>query len=1286
MTQASTNVSITASVADLYRQARQWEQAGRSNDAQECYRRIVGLRPDQHSAWHQLALLAHGQNQSKLAIQYLEAAVAIACDRGEYHRNLCEIYRRAGEVSKAIVAGKRACKLMPNDVHAHYNLAVACFDARDYSVAAKHYEKALSLDPQHVESWNNLGSTREKLGDDERAAEAYRQALRIDERHSAARCNLSRLTGCDVDDQKVYSQRSADDLHLEGIALYRQGRLDEALVCYDRALALRSDFPAALNSRGFLLQDLNRLDEARACFERAVTLDPGFSMARLNLGMLQLKIGEWEAGWENYEARWTGSAEATLGTFKRIECPLPHWDGQGDTRTLRLLIVPEQGFGDCFQFVRYLPLALQRFSQVGLLCSAPMQRLIEWTWGESVTTLAHVPADFSQWDVQCLLMSLPRAFGTRPDSIPATVPYLRVTPTALAYWRERLEAVAPGRLRVGLAWTGRSVHQANARRSVPLEQLRPLFNDSRVSWFSLQKWSPEDMPPQPPVGTHWVDWTSELDFADTAALISNLDLVISIDSVMVHLAGALNQPVWMLNRFDGEWRWFHRRTDSPWYPSLQIFNQPQRGDWTSVIRVVQQELACLQPRSTPPAARASRTQVPTETLTTTAALEHVLQSEPDNAEVLHQLGIVHWNSGARREAMHFLEQAVAIADTQALFHCNLGEMKRQSGDIDAAIRHGSRAVELKPSHAIAHGNLGIAYFDARNYDAAERCQQQALQLDPTLLMALNNLGSIARERKDLAQAQSWYRKALDVQPDFIESMSNLAAVLLEQDDIEEAEQLSLRALSINPQCAGALCNLGLARLKQQRIDEAQQLIERSLKLRPGYPEALLGLAIARRDAHRIDEAVELLEQCLQGDPDNAAHWCVLASVYTENSQTEQAAQCFHKALALEPDSTEALNGLGHLRMEEGQLEDAQQLFQRALEIDPKNLPARFQMTQARKATVDDPNVAALEALLDHASELKTEQLISLHYALGKSHDDLKNWDCAFPHYLEGARLKRAKLSYDVEQDAALTQRIIALTSQERLASLSGAGVPSTLPVFVLGMPRSGTTLTEQIIASHPDVYGAGELRDLMQALNGATAATNAHFPETIAQLDASKLHAWGAHYLERLHARAPNAERITDKMPANFQILGLIPLALPGARIVHVKRNPVDTCVSCFTRLFNRHQDATYDLYELGRHYANYARLMLHWRSVMPAHSFLDVQYEDIVGDIEGQARRLIHWIGLPWHDACLDFHKTQRQVRTASIAQVRQPIYTHSVERWRHYGKYLGPLFEGLGEFAPQR
>ncbi|MCR4299784.1 MAG: sulfotransferase, partial [Gallionella sp.] len=284
---------------------------------------------------------------------------------------------------------------------------------------------------------------------------------------------------------------------------------------------------------------------------------------------------------------------------------------------------------------------------------------------------------------------------------------------------------------------------------------------------------------------------------------------------------------------------------------------------------------------------------------------------------------------------------------------------------------------------------------------------------------------------------------------------------------------------------------------------------------------------------------------------------------------------------------------------------------------------------------------------------------------------------AFPHFLEGNKLKRATLDYDPDETARRIDSIMRNFDMATMDRLRG-GDPSHLPVFILGMPRSGTTLVEQIISSYPGVHGAGELSDLEAIMRRNVAG--AAFPDNLPSLDQARLAAWGADYVAGLQRRAPDARRITDKMPANFFAVGLIHLMLPNAKIIHVKRDPVDTCLSCFFQLFRNGQEFTYDLAELGRYYADYARLMEHWRKVLPEGAFLDVRYEDIVADQEAQSRRLVGYCGLEWNDACLDFDKNRRAVRTASMTQVRQPIYRSSVERWRNYEKFLGPLFDTLG------
>ena len=309
--------------------------------------------------------------------------------------------------------------------------------------------------------------------------------------------------------------------------------------------------------------------------------------------------------------------------------------------------------------------------------------------------------------------------------------------------------------------------------------------------------------------------------------------------------------------------------------------------------------------------------------------------------------------------------------------------------------------------------------------------------------------------------------------------------------------------------------------------------------------------------------------------------------------------------------------------------------------------------------------------------------IDLQFALGKAYEDLKQHERSFRHLLAGNKLKRAQIHYDEAEAMGYTQRIRAIFDAALCRAKAGGGEPAPTPVFIVGMPRSGTTLIEQIIASHPKAVGAGELFDfdnIVQSLTGLNGGALS-FPEVVATMSGEQLRQVGARYLAAVRALAPTAERVADKMPWKLHFPGLIHLALPNARIIHARRDPVDTCLSCFSILFEGAGNPfTYDLGELSRFYRAYDFLMAHWRAVLPPGLMLEVRYEEVVGELEKQARSIIAHCGLEWDDSCLAFHATRRPVRTSSVAQVRKPIYHSSVGRWRPYRDQLRPLFEELG------
>lgn len=585
-------------------------------------------------------------------------------------------------------------------------------------------------------------------------------------------------------------------------------------------------------------------------------------------------------------------------------------------------------------------------------------------------------------------------------------------------------------------------------------------------------------------------------------------------------------------------------------------------------------------------------------------------------------------------------------------------------------------------------NLLVALFNAGRLSEAETLARQMSIRYPTQGLVWKILGTcLLMQGKDGSVA---LRKAAQLLPGDAELRNQLGIVLTAQQRYGEAEISFKQALGIDPSYVEACYNLSLAYLAQSRLQEADQVLRFAVDTEPAYPMAHYGLGLVLKAQGRLPEAESSLQRAVDIRPDFAGGYYCLAYLCMEQGRSSEAVSGFLRAVEIEPGYVDAYIKLGECYAEQGRFPEAEASYRRALEISPGNIDARFDLALLEAAGSADENLAALieveQAVLNHKKAITGNEAIKLNFALGRAYDHRGDHEQAFAHFLEGCLLKRAMFDYDPGETTARIAGIMRIFDRESIVRLGNGGNPSALPVFVLGMPRSGTTLVEQIISSHPAVYGAGELPDLMEIATGATAETELLFPGGVQPLNPDRLVAMGNQYLANLQRRAPEAQRIIDKMPANFLAVGLIHLMLPNAKIIHINRNPVDTCLSCFTTVFGHGQHHTYDLTELGRYYADYARLMEHWREVLPEGAFLDVQYEDIVADQETQARRIIGYCGLEWDEACLDFHKNKRIVRTASMAQVRRPIYQSSVGRWPRYEKFLEPLLDALGEVALPR
>jgi len=472
-----------------------------------------------------------------------------------------------------------------------------------------------------------------------------------------------------------------------------------------------------------------------------------------------------------------------------------------------------------------------------------------------------------------------------------------------------------------------------------------------------------------------------------------------------------------------------------------------------------------------------------------------------------------------------------------------------------------------------------------------------------------------------------------------------------------------------------------------RFDDAVAHYERALFLRPDDADAHNKMGLARAAQGHPADAAAHYERALALKPDYADAHNNLGFALDKQGRTGDAVAHYERALAINPDHPETHNNLGNIRKEQGKFSDALAHYSRAIAIRPDFALAHFNRAEIKTFHHGDADLTALETLAGREG-LSEDKETYVQFALAKALEDCGSYVHAFEHLRQGNALKRRQIVYDETSYLKPFQRISALFDSSLFDRLRGEGDPSPAPVFVLGMPRSGSTLIEQILACHPQIHGAGELEDVETASRGVLDSSGlpVRFPEFVPALDGAALRRIGQAYLARLPALAHGKSRIVDKLPGNFLKIGLIRLILPNARIIHTVRDPIDTCLSCYSKLFTSGHSYSYDLAELGRCYRSYRELMNHWRSVLPSDAILDVAYEDVVDDLEGQARRLIDYCGLPWDDRCLSFYRTNRPVKTASAVQVRKPLFRTSLQRWRKYEAGLAPLLQELGDIVSER
>jgi tetratricopeptide (TPR) repeat protein len=604
---------------------------------------------------------------------------------------------------------------------------------------------------------------------------------------------------------------------------------------------------------------------------------------------------------------------------------------------------------------------------------------------------------------------------------------------------------------------------------------------------------------------------------------------------------------------------------------------------------------------------------------------------------------------------------------------------QRHADAEVTLRH---TLELAPTFAKPWEDLGVLLLEQQRFGESIECLQRAVRLDPSLEVAHFNLGKALAASGRGTEADAAFEKSFALSP--LRKLLADAVLAQREGRMPEAERLCRRVLQEEPSNVDALRLLAMCALAAGRAPEAERLLRRALALAPDYGTALIDLGRLLKDQDRFPEALALLGRAVEVEPGNAQGHFLLAATLAQVSRTADALDAYGLALGLQPRNAAAWLGMGHVLKTLGRAEEGVAAYRRCIELRPDNGESWWSLANLKTYRFSADDVVHMRARADTA-EADPGSRVNFLFALAKAAEDRGDLEQAWSDYREGNRCQRGLVSYDPVQTEQMTAAIIQVFDAAFFAARKGWGDPDRAPIFVLGLPRSGSTLIEQILASHSAVEGTAELPYIGRLASALSRnrADGINYPEAAREIDARHASALGAEYLARAQPHRELGRRhFVDKMPNNFPNVGLIHLALPNALIIDARRHPLDTCVANFRQLYAKGQAFSYDLTELGEYWLQYERLMSHWDEVLPGR-ILRVDHEALVNDLEAQVGRLLAYCGLPVEPGCLRFWETERAIRTASSEQVRQPIYTDSVGQWQRYGSKLDELIEVLGPRA---
>jgi tetratricopeptide (TPR) repeat protein len=609
----------------------------------------------------------------------------------------------------------------------------------------------------------------------------------------------------------------------------------------------------------------------------------------------------------------------------------------------------------------------------------------------------------------------------------------------------------------------------------------------------------------------------------------------------------------------------------------------------------------------------------------------------------------------------------------------LGQALLAQDKVTPAIEALERAVAAAPGFALARTDLARAYRCGGRLQEARAQLKQVVETAPTLDLAWLAYGDVLVDLEKYPDARFAYEQARLTDP--CRQRIEAATAALIAEDRKQAELIFREILKADASHVAALCGLAAISLTASRAPDALRLLRHAQQQSAHLPLIWRGLCQTLVDLGRLTDAEAAVRRLLKIEPENPANWVLLGTVCTRLMRQPAALIAFEEAARLNPAQVRLRLSIGHLHKTLGQRSDCERAYKACLELDPAFGEAYWSLADLKTYVFNDTEIAVMQSLLKDGGGADEDQA-QLHFALGRAFEHQKHYALAFDHYLKGNTRRRKTVPFDIGVFENKTRRVAACFDTAFFAARAAAGWPDPAPIFIVGLPRSGSTLVEQILASHSCIEGTFELPNVLGIVREFDHADPEHdaYPESVRAVPPPQFALLGRRYIEETAPIRSGRPHFIDKMPNNFSHIGLIHAMLPNAIIIDVRRHPMDSCFSTYKQYFAEGQSFSYDLGDLGRYYRCYLQLMDHWDAVLPG-KVLHLSYEALIADPQTHIRRLLAHCGLQFEAACLAFHETRRPVRTASAEQVRQPLYTSGVGYWRHFEPQLEPLRRALGD-----